>query len=67
MALAAHPHLQTPEERALMRSFLQRHFSNATHARAVLLSNAQRDELAARYDAEYAALFAPLGALEPAR
>jgi hypothetical protein len=56
MALAARPYLHTPEERALVRSFLQRHFSNAQHPRPVLLTDRQRVELNERYDGEYAAL-----------
>jgi hypothetical protein len=56
MALAARPYLHTAEERAVVRSFLQRHFSNAQHPRPVLLTAGQRDALTARYGAEYAAL-----------
>jgi hypothetical protein len=58
LSLAAQPLLQTAEERLLLRQFLQRYFSNGQQPRPVLLTPAQRADLAGRYADEYAGLFA---------
>ncbi len=60
VALAAAPHLRTPDERKAMRVFLQKNFSNAKYPRPVLFSDAQKEAVALRYDAEYADLLDPL-------
>ena len=56
MALAANPHLNSGEERKLMRKFLQKHFSNTRYPRPVLFSGDQRRALHDRYEGEYEAL-----------
>lgn len=53
IALAANKHLRTDVERKAMRRFLQRHFSNRTAPRPVLLTAQQRTELRERYAPEY--------------
>ena len=45
LALAVNPLLGTSTERKLMRKFLQTHFSNQTHPRAVLLSGKEKIEI----------------------
>lgn len=63
MALAANPHLNSGEERKLMRKFLQKHFSNVRYPRPVLLSEDQKQALRDRYGAEYEALVGEPGAV----
>ena len=53
IALAANPHLRTPDEKKRMRAFLQKHFSNAKYPRPVLFSDSHRADLTARYGDEY--------------
>ncbi len=53
IALAANRHLRADWERKAMRTFLQRHFSNQTSPRPVLLTPDQRMQLRERYAAEY--------------
>jgi hypothetical protein len=53
IALSANKHLRTDWERKAMRTFLQRHFSNRTSPRPVLLRADQRIELRRRYAGEY--------------
>lgn len=61
IALAANPHLSDKEERVAMRHFLQEHFPNTKFPRPVLLSEAQRADLDARYGAEYEELVREFG------
>lgn len=56
MALAANPHLRSGKERKSMRRFLQKHFSNVSYPRPVLLSEEQKQWLRDRYGAEYGTL-----------
>lgn len=70
MALAANPHLTSGEERKLMRTFLQKHFSNVRFPRPVLMSDDQKQALRDRYGTEYEALVAdgePAGATQKVR
>jgi hypothetical protein len=53
IALAANPHLTDKDERAEMRKFLQEQFPNTKYPRPVLLTEAQRADLDARYSTEY--------------
>lgn len=63
IALAANKHLRSDWERKAMRKFLQKHFSNRSYPRPVLLSEEQRRQLRAAYAAEYEELTGcPLGA-----
>lgn len=70
IALAANKHLRRDWERKAMRKFLQKHFSNQRYPRPVLLSDAQRACLRAKYADEYASLTgctpAPVEAYEDA-
>jgi hypothetical protein len=49
--------LLNPKEKKLMRRFLQEHFSTATHPRAVLLGEEQRDAMFERYKASNQQVF----------
>lgn len=62
LALAANPHLRSPQERGLMRTFLRNNFSNQRYPRPQLLTDEQRQALGARYDGEYDELVAGSGA-----
>jgi len=65
LALAFNRRFRDPRERAVVRSYLQRYFSNAVDPERPTLLGAQlRADLADRYGAEYEALFA--ARLEPA-
>jgi len=68
LALELNRRFRAPRERAVVRSYLQRHYSNATRPeRPVLLPTALRAELADRYGAEYEDLFgAPSRPRQPA-
>lgn len=61
IALAANPHLTDKDERATMRKFLQEHFPNTRYPRPVLLSEAERAKLDARYSADYEELVRQYG------
>ncbi len=58
MALAANPYLRDPDERASLRAFLHRSFSDRDYPRAALLTGEQRAALDDRYGAEYQRLVA---------
>lgn len=58
LARGINPMLRNPAERKLFRKFLQEHFSNRDYPRPALLSEAAREEMRARYDAENAELLA---------
>lgn len=59
LALTANPHLESAEERKLMRKFLQGNFSNVDYPRARLLTDEQQQWLRERYAGEYETLVAP--------
>jgi hypothetical protein len=63
VALAANPYLKTPDERAGLRTFLQKSFSGRNYPPATLLSQEQRASLEGRYHDEYLRLVAapPVG------
>jgi hypothetical protein len=61
IALAANPHLTSKDERVAMRKFLQEEFPNTRYPRPVLLSEAERAKLDARYTADYEELVREYG------
>ncbi len=58
IALAANPYLTSYDERAGLRTLLQKNFSEGAFPPPVLLSDAQRADLTQRYSVEYDALVA---------
>jgi hypothetical protein len=67
VALAANPYLRTYDERAGLRTFVQKNFSDREYPPATLLADEQRTSLNDRYGDEYQRLVAaqPVGRARP--
>lgn len=63
LALEANKHLKGGAERAAMRKFLQRQFSNRKYPRPVLLTEPEKAHLRERYSTEYQKLTGSLAGL----